>query len=65
MNNITFENTDSLKDTAIKTVNLFAGSSALKTEMKKLGVDYVKTQRGVYIVYILRHREFGRVTVKL
>lgn len=65
MNNITFENTDSLKDTAIKTVNLFAGSSALKTEMKKLGVDYVKTQRGVYVVYILRHREFGRVTVKL
>ena len=63
--NITFENTDSLKDTAIKTVNLFAGSSALKTEMKKLGVDYVKTQRGVYIVYILRHREFGRVIVKL
>lgn len=63
--NITFETTDSLKDTAVKTLQIYAGSSALKNEMKKLGVDYVKTQRGLFIIYILRHPEFGRITVKL
>ena len=62
--NIVFEDIDTPKDIAVKTVLLYAGSSQLKTEMKKLGVNYTKHQRGVKVVYILRGK-FDKVEVVL
>ena len=63
--NIVFEDTDSLKDTAIKLALIFAGPNELKNQMKRLGVNYVKIERGVKTLFILRHKTFGRVEVKL
>ena len=65
IDNITFEDTDSLKETLIKTVHIFAGSSALKTELKKLKTTYVKLERGLKTVFVLRNKEIGRVEVTL
>lgn len=65
MGNITFEPTDSLQETAKKTVLIYAGSPNLKKEMEKLKVDYNKVMRGVNTIFVLRAKEFGRVEVKL
>lgn len=63
--NIVFEADDTLKETAIKTVYLWAGTNELKKEMQKLGINYTKTQRGIKIIYILRHNSFGKIEVTL
>lgn len=63
--NIVFEKEDSFQDTATKTLLIHAGTSELKSQMKKLKVDYTKTQRGVFVVYILKHPSFGKVEIKL
>lgn len=65
MGNIVIEETDSLKDKAIKTVHIFAGSNELKNQMKRLKVNYSKVQRGAIVLFVLRHQSFGRVEVKL
>ena len=64
-NEIIFEESDSLQKIATKTVQIYAGSNELKNQMQKLGVKYTKVERGAFVVYVLRHREFGRVEVKL
>jgi len=64
-NEIIINETDSLKDKAIKTVLIFAGSHELKKQMRKLKVDYTKVQRGFNTFFVLRNKEFGRVEVKL
>ncbi len=65
MNEIIFEDIDSPQQTAIKTVQLWCGTSELKPQLKKLGIDYVKCNKGVHVVYILRGKEIGRIEVKL
>lgn len=63
--NITFENIDTPKDTAIKTALIYAGSTRLKNEMKRLKVEYTKVQRGFKTVYVLRSKDFPRTEVIL
>jgi hypothetical protein len=62
---ITFEETDTLEQKAKKCVLLFAGSSELKTQMDKLKVNYSKVERGIKVMFILRHSSFGRAVVTL
>lgn len=63
--NIVFENDDTLLNTVEKTIHLFAGTSELKSKMKTLNVEYVKVVRGLKVVYIVRHSQFGRKEIKL
>lgn len=63
--NIVFENEDTPATIATKTVLIHAGSSSLKTELKKQSVDYVKVIRGLNTYYILTSPKFDRVQVKL
>lgn len=65
IDNITFEDTDTLKETLIKTVNIFAGSPALAVELKKLKINYSKVQRGLKTVFVLRNNNIGRLEVTL
>lgn len=65
LDNIVFEPIDTPQDIARKTVYLYAGSSALKNELKKLGIDYTKDQKGVFVEYYLRGKEIGKLTVRL
>ena len=65
LDNITFEKIDTPKDIAIKTVQLYAGSSQLKVHLRRLNVEYVKVHRGVKTVYILRSNNFPRTEVTL
>lgn len=62
---ITFEDADTPATIATKTVLIHAGSSQLKTELKKQNVEYVKVIRGLNTYYILTSPKFGRVQVKL
>ena len=63
--NIIFEETDTLKEKATKTALLFAGSVSLTKELAKLKVTHTKVQRGGQVVYVLRNATFGKVEVKL
>lgn len=63
--NIVFENEDTLKETLIKTVLLNAGSHRLKVELTKLKINYVKLCKGASTVYILRGANIGILKVKL
>jgi hypothetical protein len=62
---ITFENIDTPKDTAIKTALIYAGSTELKNQMKRLKVNYTKVQRGFKTIYVLRSKDFERTEVIL
>lgn len=53
------------KETAIQTVYKYAGSSGLKTQMKKQKINYTKVEKGARVSYILRHKDFGRIEVRL
>lgn len=63
--NIIFEDTDTKKDKAIKTLLLNAGNNELTKELAKIGVNYVKVYRGLKTVYILRSKDFERTEVTL
>ena len=63
--NIIFEDTDTKKDKAIKTLLLNAGNNELIKELTKIGVSYVKVYRGLKTVYILRNKDFERTEVVL
>ena len=63
--NIVFLKEDTLKDTLIKTVQIWAGTHRLKTELAKYKVDYVKVEKGATVKYILRGAQIGRIEVKL
>lgn len=62
---IFFEETDTLKETAIKTALIFAGSVSLTKELSKLKVTHTKVERGGQVIYVLRNATFGKVEVKL
>ena len=63
--NIVFEETDSKKDKAIKTLLLNAGNNELTKELTKIGVTHTKVYRGLKTVYILRSKDFERTEVTL
>lgn len=63
--NIIFTNDDTLKDTLTKTVQIYAGSYRLKTELTKHKVSYVKVCKGAKTSYILRSLNIGRLIVVL
>ena len=63
--NIIFTKDDTFKETLIKTVQIWAGTHRLKTELAKHKVDYVKVERGATVKYILRGAQIGRIEVKL
>ena len=63
--NIIFEETDSKKDKAIKTLLLNAGNNELTKELAKIGVKHTKVYRGLRTVYVLRSKDFERTEVVL
>ena len=63
--NIVFLKEDTFKDTLIKTVQIWAGTYRLKTELAKHKIEYVKIERGATVKYILRGAKIGRIEVKL
>lgn len=63
--NIVFENDDTIKDTLTKTVQMYAGSHRLKTELTKHKISYVKVCKGANTTFILRGAKIGRLTIKL
>ena len=63
--NIVFLKEDTLKETLIKTVQIWAGTHRLKTELAKHKVDYVKVEKGATVKYILRGAQIGRIEIKL
>lgn len=65
VDNIVFLKEDTFKDTLIKTVQIWAGTHRLKTELAKYKVDYVKVERDATVKYILRGAKIGRIEVKL
>ena len=65
LENIVFEQEDTLQEKATKIVYLFAGTSDLKSQMQKLCINYTKVERQLKVMYILRHNSFGRVVVTL
>ena len=65
VDNIVFLKEDTFKDTLIKTVQIWAGTHRLKTELAKHKIEYVKIERGATVKYILRGAKIGRIEVKL
>ena len=65
VDNIVFLKEDTFKDTLIKTVQIWAGTHRLKTELAKHKIEYVKIERGATVKYILRGVQIGRIEVKL
>ena len=63
--NIVFLKEDTLKETLVKTVQIWAGTHRLKTELAKHKVDYVKVEKGATVKYILRGAQIGRIEIKL
>ena len=63
--NIVFTKDDTFKETLIKTVQIWAGTHRLKTELAKHKVNYVKVEKGAMVKYILRGAQIGRIEVKL
>ena len=63
--NIVFENDDTIKDTLTKTVQMYAGSHRLKTELTKHKISYVKVCKGANTTFVLRGAKIGVLKVKL
>lgn len=63
--NIIFEDTDSKKETAIKTALIYAGTSELTNQLSKIGVTHTKVIKGAKTKYILRSKDFERTEVVL
>ena len=65
IDNIIFDETDSKKDKAIKTLLLNAENNELTKELAKIGVTHTKVYRGLKTIYILRSKDFERTEVTL
>ena len=65
IDNIIFEQEDTEQETVIKTCLLYAGTTELTNQLKKLGVTHTKTNRGAKVLYILRGAKIGRIEVTL
>jgi len=62
---VIFLDDDSKITTAIKTVNLWVGTSELAPRLKKLGISYTKNVRGLNTYYILTGKDIGKISIKL
>ena len=65
IDSIVFDDNDTKKDKAIKTLLLNAGNNELIKELAKIGVTHTKVYRGLKTVYILRSKDFERTEVTL
>jgi len=65
MEDIVFETEDSPAIIATKTVLIHAGSPTLKTELKRLNIDYCKVTKGLNTYFYLSGKEIGKIRVKL
>ena len=63
--NIVFENDDTLTQTLTKILQINAGSHRLKTELTKHKISYVKVCKGASTTFVLRGAKIGRLTIKL
>ena len=65
--NIIFEENDNFDTIAKKTVLIYAGTSGLSEQMKKLDINYSKSPKGAKVRYILRSPKltYGRIEVYL
>lgn len=64
--NIVFENDDTIKETLTKTVLLHCGTTELQKELKKHNItNYHKVEKGAKVSYILRGAKIGRLVVTL
>ena len=62
---IVFLDDDTPVTIATKTVYIHAGSNSLKTELKKLNIEYTKVTKGLLTFYYLKGKEIGTIRVKL
>lgn len=65
MQEIVFCDEDTAVERAKKTLSLYVGTHELKTELAKLGIEYVKVYKGLFTFYILRGKEIGKLKIKL
>lgn len=63
--NIVFEESDTKKETAVKTALIYAGTTELTKQLAKLGVTHTKIERGFKTIYVLRSKHFERIEVVL
>ena len=63
--NIIFEESDNAQQIAEKTCLLYAGTTELTNQLKKLGITHTKVQKGGIVKYVLRGKSIGRVEVRL
>ena len=64
--NIVFENDDTISETLKKVVLLHCGTTELKKELKKNGItNYSKVCKGAKTSYILRSPKIGKLVVTL
>lgn len=65
IDNIIFQDDDTDKQTAIKTVEIHAGTSDLSKHLKRLKIEYTKQYKGVYVQYVLKGAKIGKLIVRL
>ena len=63
--NIIFEETDNAQQIAEKTCLLYAGTTELTNQLKKLGITHTKVSRGAKTIFVLRGAKIGRIEVTL
>lgn len=62
---IVFLEEDSPAIIAMKTLDIFVGTSDLKPQLAKLGITYTKVIRGLNTYYCLKGKEIGSIRIKL
>lgn len=65
LKDVIFLEDDTPATIAIKTVEIHAGSSTLKTELRKLNIEYSKVVKGLNTYYYLKGDKIGQIRVKL
>ena len=58
IDNIVFDDNDTLEQQATKTALIYAGSTELTKQLAKLKVTHTKIARGFKTIYVLRHKDF-------
>ena len=65
IDNIIFEQEDTVQETAVKTCLLYAGTTELTNQLKKIGITHTKVNRGAKTIFVLRGAKIGRLEVIL
>lgn len=58
-NDIIFEEADSPETIARKTFDIHVGTSELKPQLQKLGIEYSKVVKGVHTFYCLKSKNWN------